>query len=166
MLCNSRRCFYKSRSDTTGFDEVRYAECDEIWRRLINKTSLTIYCQVASNQYQLFMYTKSYFLQLILPLLSYNSWIQCPYHVRLECQVRCYIIQEDVFISQVVRRQLLINTIFEGDWTPIVAANTFFVPNTEEFFECLVALLQWCGDYVVKRIPSASWFMETVFWIT
>lgn len=42
------------------------------------------------------LFTKSYFLQLILPLLSYNSWFQCPYHVRLECQVRCYVIQDAV----------------------------------------------------------------------
>ena len=38
----------------------------------------------------IYLFTKSYFLQLILPLLSYNSWIQCLYHVHLECQARCY----------------------------------------------------------------------------
>ena len=49
------------------------------------------------------------------------------------------------FINQEVRRQLLINAIFEGDWRPIMAAKMFFVPNTEAFFKGLVALLQQCG---------------------
>ena len=44
-----------------------------------------------------------------------------------------------------MRRQPLIKAISEGDRTPIMAANTFFVPNTEEFFEGLDALLQQCG---------------------
>ena len=46
----------------------------------------------------------------------------------LECQVGCYVIQNAVFINQdavffinqEVRRQLLINTIFEGDLTLII----------------------------------------------
>ena len=53
MLCNSRRCstinqdscFYKSRSETLAFDQARYAECDKISRRLINKSGHTIYNQ-------------------------------------------------------------------------------------------------------------------------
>ena len=80
-------------------------------------------------------------MQLILPLLTYNSWIQCVYHLYL----RCYVIQDAVFINQEVRRRLLIHAIFKGDWTPIMAANRFFVPNTEEFSEDLIALLQQCG---------------------
>ena len=46
------------------------------------------------------LFTKSYFLQLLLPLLSYKTWIQFPYHVYLKCQVRCYLIQDAVFINQ------------------------------------------------------------------
>ena len=72
-------------------------------------------------------FTESYFLQLTLPLLSYNSLIQCPYNVRLECQVWCCVIQDAVtinqdagFINQEVRRQLLINAIFEVDWTRVL----------------------------------------------
>ena len=80
-------------------------------------------------------------MQLILPLLTYNSWIQCAYHLYL----RCYVIQDAVFINQEVRRQLLIHAIFKGHWTPIMAANRFLVPNTEEFSEDLIALLQQCG---------------------
>ena len=131
--------------------------------RLIKKSSHTIYYQVAYDQYQFFLFTYIYFLQLILPLLSFNSWIQCPYHVRLEsssmlCNSRRYL----------VRRQLLINAIFEGDWTIITAAYRFFVPNTEQFFLGLVALLQQCGlcyqenshgglaEFLVRRLQSSS----------
>ena len=42
------------------------------------------------------------------------------------------------------RGQLFINAIFECHWTPIIA-NRFSVPNTEEFFEGIVALQQYCG---------------------
>jgi len=37
--------------------------------------------------------------------------------VRLECQVQYNVIQDAIFVNQEVRRQLLINAIFEGDWT-------------------------------------------------
>ena len=48
------------------------------------------------------------------------------------------------FINQEVRRQPLINAIFEGDLRPIMAANRFFVPNTEAFFKGLVGVLLQC----------------------
>ena len=86
-------------------------------------------------------------------ILKSFLWIQCPYHVHLECQVRCYVIQDAafknqdavfisqdvVFINQEVRRQPLIKAIFEGDWTRIMAA------KTEEFFEGSVPLSPQCG---------------------
>ena len=145
---------------------VCYAECNKILSRLIKRSSHTIYYQVAYDQYQFFfvyLINHIYFLQLILPLLSFNSWIQCPYHVRLEwssmlCNSRRCL----------VRRQLLINAIFEGDWTIITAAYRFFVPNIEEFFLGLVALLQQCGlccqensdgglaEFLGRRLQSPS----------
>ena len=149
--------FSRTQHDWEGIrchSAVCYAECDKISRWLISKSSHTIYYQVAYNQYQLFFWLLNHtcnFLQLILPLLLYNSGIQCPYHVRLECQVRWYVIQDPVFINQdavlinqEVKRQLLINSISDGDW--IMAANRFFVSNTEEF-EGLAVLLQQCGLY-------------------
>ena len=91
---------YKSRSETTAFDHVRYAKCDKISRRRINKSSHTIYYQFAYNQNQFFC------------LLDHTScnWYYffsrtSPYHVRLECQVRYYVIQDAAFINQEPRSE-------------------------------------------------------------
>ena len=77
---------------------IRFA--DKISRRLINKSSHTIYYQVAykisTNFFCLLNHTS--WNWFYIPLLSYNSWIQCPYHVRLE------LCNNAVFINQEMRR--------------------------------------------------------------
>ena len=71
------------------------------------------------------------------------------YHVCLECQVRCYVIQDAAFfINQEVRRQLLINAIFVGDWTLVIAATRFFF--TQSYITCKV---RW---YSSRRLPRNS----------
>ena len=65
------------------------------------------------------------------------------------CNLRRCFYQEE-------KRQLLINAIFEGDWTPIMADNRFFVSNTEEFFEGLVALLQGVCVFENSK-PQTPW---------
>ena len=73
------------------------------------------------------------------------------YHVYLECQVRCYVIQDAdfiCFINEEVRRQLLINAILEGDWTLIMAASRFFF--TQSYITCKV---RW---YSSRRLPRNS----------